>query len=401
MKLTLLIDLDDTLLENDIYKFLPHYLSSLGKHLSAYVDPERMARELMAATGVMAANEKPTRSLEATFDASFYPAIGVQKQDLVPALRDFYENVFPTLQYLTRPRAAASRLVRYLISQGHTIIIATNPLFPIRAIEHRLAWADLPVDRYPFALVSSFEAFHYAKPDPGFLAECLARIGWPSQPVAIIGNSEKDDLVPAKKLGIPGFLVTSAENETDPTSKRGFPDGQGSLEDAIPWIEALEKSAAVPSYDTPEAMVAVLRSTPAVIDTLSQSIPSARWNQPPHPGEWSFTEIICHLRDSDAEINLPRMERILREKNAFIPAVNADVWSSERAYNRQSGPTALAEFADCRMELVRRLRDLSQAEWESPANHAIFGPTTLHELVGFIAQHDRTHVQQAIHAVVG
>jgi hypothetical protein len=34
------------------------------------------------------------------------------------------------------------------------------------------------------------------------------------------------------------------------------------------------------------------------------------------------------------------------------------------------------------------------AEWSRPARHAIFGPTTLQELAGFMAGHDRAHVQQ-------
>jgi len=207
MNLTLLLDLDDTLLENDIYKFLPHYLNALGKHLSHHVAPDHMARELLRATEAMAANNQAGVTLEEAFDEKFYPAIALSKSLLKPPLLEFYENIFPTLSYLTRPVPAAINLVETAMKLGLTVAVATNPLFPIRAIEHRLAWARLPIERFPFSLISSFETFHFAKPNPAFLAECLARLGWPSQPVVMVGNSLSDDLIPAAKLGIPGFLV--------------------------------------------------------------------------------------------------------------------------------------------------------------------------------------------------
>lgn len=50
MALTLLIDLDDTLLVNDIDTFLPAYLKALGKHMTAFVAPELMIQHLLAAT---------------------------------------------------------------------------------------------------------------------------------------------------------------------------------------------------------------------------------------------------------------------------------------------------------------------------------------------------------------
>jgi len=45
------------------------------------------------------------------------------------------------------------------------------------------------------------------------------------------------------------------------------------------------------------------------------------------------------------------------------------------------------------------LMDGLQAEWDRPARHAIFGPTSLQELVGFMAEHDRLHVRQAFEAI--
>jgi len=165
------------------------------------------------------------------------------------------------------------------------------------------------------------------------------------------------------------------------------------------WLQDISSSLSSPEYHQPEAILAVLKSTPAVIDTFGRSISPERWNKPPQSGEWCFTEIICHLRDADKEINLPRLEKILSEENSFIPAVNADAWSETRGYCQEAGEIARAGFMRERGSLIQRLEGLTSEQWETPASHAIFGPTTLRELAAFIAQHDRTHVQQAIKTI--
>lgn len=394
MTLTLLLDLDDTLLDNDIHQFLPHYLKALGIQLSTHVPPDKMARELLAATEGMIQNGYPDQTLEKAFDSRFYPRIGVPKDKLSALLTDFYENRFPELEGLTKPRPAAVDMVRSAFRRGFTVAIATNPLFPLRAIQHRLAWANLPVETYPFTLVTSFEKNHFAKPNPAFYAECMALLGWPEQPAVMVGNSLADDLIPAGILNIPGFwLSSSAEtlSENLPIRSR-----KGSLEQIGPWLEEILASGVQPAFETIPAILAVLKSSPAALDTFSRDFSGEQWNSRPQPGEWCFTEIICHLRDSDREIHLPRMERILAEENVFVSAVNADIWSETRRYCEEDGPRALQGFTDSRIELIRKLENLSPQEWESPARHAIFGPTSLKELMSFIAQHDRTHIQQAL-----
>jgi hypothetical protein len=110
--------------------------------------------------------------------------------------------------------------------------------------------------------------------------------------------------------------------------------------------------------------------------------------------EWSITEIVCHLRDAEVEISLPRLHKVLEEDNPFISAVDADVWAAERNYQAQSGTEAMAAYAEARMETVALLDSLTPEQWQRPARHAVFGPTTLRELVSFTNEHDRLHLKQ-------
>jgi FMN phosphatase YigB (HAD superfamily) len=397
MTLSLLIDLDDTLLSNDIISvFLPAYLKALGKHMNSFVAPDVMIPKLLAATERMIANNDPASSLERVFDQYFYPEIGKTKLELKEVLEQFYDEVYPALNKHTEMRPEAAALIRYAREKGHTVVVATNPLFPRKAILHRLRWAGLDPDVWQFALITTYEYFHYAKPNPAYFAEILAQAGWPDQPTVMIGNSMQEDLLPASQLGLPVFWVSpdAAElpGEFHPLS------ASGNLSDVPAWIERVEAEGLRQTYTTPAALLAVLKSTPAAFDTLSKSLTDRQWKERPNPGEWSLTEIFGHLRDVDREVNIPRMEKIAAQSNPFVPGIDTDPWAEERDYFYQDGRTALKEYIEARSQLIKHLEALPQAGWRLSARHAIFGPTNIQELVSFIATHDRSHIQQGLAA---
>jgi hypothetical protein len=144
-----------------------------------------------------------------------------------------------------------------------------------------------------------------------------------------------------------------------------------------------------------EALINSLQSTPAVLDNLLRTLESDEWTARPRKDEWALTEILCHLRDLDVEVNLPRLETLTLTENPFITAQDTDPWAKERRYIEQDGPTAFRDFVAARIKLLEKLKSLSPEDWQRRGRHTIFGPTDLHELVGFMAEHDRTHIQQA------
>lgn len=118
------------------------------------------------------------------------------------------------------------------------------------------------------------------------------------------------------------------------------------------------------------------------------------WKLRPGATEWSLTEIVCHLRDVDQEVNLPRMHSVIEAENPFISAADTDPWATERDYQSQSGPEALKDFIQVREAICRFLEGQPEAIWRRTARHAIFGPTHLAEMVGWILDHDRIHLEQ-------
>src|SRR3989304_5167623 len=208
-----LLDLDDTLLRNDMAGFLPTYLRSLGEALADLVDPGRLAAEVMAGTRDMLVNQDPRRTLADCFAARFSPALGWNEPDMRPRLQDYYLRVFPELQTLTAPMSGAVELVEALQQAGLELALATNPLFPPLAGEH----------------------------------------------------------------------------------------------------------------------------------------PPARGRRP-GPEEGSAGEILCHRRDVELEVNLPRLQRILTEQDPFLSAVDPDRWAEPRGDRPQAGAGGPARVTQPRME---------------------------------------------------
>lgn len=391
MTLTLLLDLDDTLLDSNMGTFIPAYFEALSGALGKIVSPDVMLPALMGGTRRMMANDDPRLTLREVFDAYFFPKLDMERESLQAAIDIFYDEVFPSLQKLTGPRPEAVELVNWALGQGYRVAISTNPLFPLKAIHHRMRWAGLAPEKYPFSLISSYETFHFTKSTPAYYAECMGQLGWPEEPVLMVGDDEGMDIQPAQAAGLPVFWVRKTASDVD--SSIELP--QGTIADVRPWLEKVDHGELQANWHEPQSLLAILRATPAALAALTCYLPGEKWHCQPKHGEWCLVEIMCHLRDVERDINHPRLKTILTEDNPFIAGVVSDKWVEERKYATQDGKLALAEFTRARIETLEILSGIN-TEWFRPARHAIFGPTMLRELVKFMVEHDQAHIRQAV-----
>jgi len=388
MSITLLIDLDDTLLDTNLEAFVPAYFQALSQHMAGHVPPNTMLRALINGLDLMNENENPTRTLQEVFEDYFYPNLGFSKEELSGVVEGFYDDVFPTLGDHTRIRPDAVAFIEWALSCGFRIAIATDPLMPRKATYHRVRWAGLDPDG--LELISTFDHFHFSKTHPAYYAEVLGRLGWPDGPVLMIGNDVARDLAPAHRLGLATYLI-----DGDSASSPGFEAGRGKLADLRPWLESINLSTLEPSFKSREAIMGIMVSTPAVLRSFSSPLTPEQWRHEPTPEEWALNEIVCHLRDAEREVHHMQLNLLLERPDAFIPRPETGVWASEREYLNENGVAAMSEFATARLENLNKLRNLEDKVWSRKARHAIFGPTDFTEIIGFVADHDRMHIQQA------
>jgi hypothetical protein len=300
------------------------------------------------------------------------------------------------LKALTYQKPDAIQMVKQVIDRGDKVAIATNPLFPRTAIVQRLEWAGLSVEQIPYSLVPSYETFHFAKPNPAYFAEFLGQLGWPKIPVVMVGNDVERDIGAAAQIGLPAFWLT--QNGDSSWTGEGSIPPHGGFDDLHRWLDSSHLEPLLTSFSTSQALLPVLRATPAALTSLL-SKRGDQWSHRPAPNEWSPAEVLCHLRDVDAEVNLPRLQRVIADRNPFLPGQDTDPWAAIREYEKQDGRKALEEFTSLRIEILNILSNLDPDVWDRPARHAIFGPIKLRELVNIIAGHDILHIQQVFKAL--
>lgn len=147
----------------------------------------------------------------------------------------------------------------------------------------------------------------------------------------------------------------------------------------------------------PPPVPELLEELAAFPERLQHGIAAAApldWHYRPMVEDWSLTELVCHLRDVEREVHQPRFQALIAQDNAFIAGADPDRWAAERVYQDEDGAAALAAFAAARQNTLALLQPLSDEMWQRRGRHAFFGPTSMHELLNLIVQHDQAHWEQ-------
>ncbi len=230
MSHALLLDLDDTLLHNSMDDFLPRYFSALMEAVSHLEPPQEFLRALHFATQRMMRNTDPTRTNEQVFWYEFEPMLTVERATIEPVLARFYEEEFPALQGTTERVEGAQALLAAAKEAGWKVAVATNPVFPLRAQQHRIAWAGLEAEGFDF--ITSYENMTSTKPHAPYFSQIADALGVPAAQCVMAGNHLSNDLVGAAEVGMRTFWA----NRYGLADAEFVPDAQGSLDDLRHWL---------------------------------------------------------------------------------------------------------------------------------------------------------------------
>ncbi|HHT46443.1 MAG TPA: HAD family hydrolase [Firmicutes bacterium] len=232
---TLLFDLDGTLLNINMDIFLPQYFQILTQRFPN-LDSDEFITHLLHSTRVMIENKDPRRTNEEVFMQEFIPRIGLPEKELQPILKDFYTNDFGSLGKYTQQEPFAQKIVELCHNKGLEMIIATNPVFPLLAMQHRLKWAGLA--DYPYRLITAYENMHFCKPHREYYEEILHLLARQPSECLMIGNDIEEDLA-AREAGIKTFLVKDHLLDNRKEKLPYTTDYQGYLEDLYRFLKKL------------------------------------------------------------------------------------------------------------------------------------------------------------------
>ncbi|MFX1567064.1 MAG: HAD family hydrolase [Promethearchaeota archaeon] len=222
----ILFDLDNTLIDVDLDKFIPQYLQLLAQSVAHIITPKKFISKILEASKAVEENNGRSTN-EDVYANAFFPLEGHIREEIEPFFDNFYKKDFTELRQYTRKKPEARSVVQTAFDRGYDVVIATTPMLPATAIEQRLEWAD--VADFPYRLITTIENSHATKSLTHLLyyEQILDKIGYPADACLMVGDDEKDMI--AARLGILTFFIE--DKETDFSNHIPEPTYRGALAD--------------------------------------------------------------------------------------------------------------------------------------------------------------------------
>ena len=233
-KSTILFDMDGTLVPFVNEDFLKLYFKGLTKKLAPLgYEPKKTIDDIWAGTAAMYKNDGSRLNCEAFWET--FRARNPELPDAKPLCDDFYVNEFDETKASLREKRDLKPMMNRLKNAGFELILSTNSVFPLTAIKTRLKWVNL--DESDFLLVTNYDNSSFCKPNPKFFTEILENTGKTAGESIVVGNNVKEDILPAKALGITTFWVDDYPENPDEADVSSF--NRGSIAKAEKFLLGL------------------------------------------------------------------------------------------------------------------------------------------------------------------
>lgn len=200
---TILFDLDATLLPMDMDEFVQKYFYEMGTMFHDLIDGRELTKYVMECTELMVKNAEDRRN-EEVFFTRFSELIDGDLAVYQARFDEFYDTRFLNARSATHQSKSMIKAVKLLQAKGYDLVLATNPLFPMKANHHRINWAGFSPD--DFSYIPSFENNTYCKPNLDYYREVLEAINKRPEDCIMVGNDALEDMV-AAKLGVKTYLI--------------------------------------------------------------------------------------------------------------------------------------------------------------------------------------------------
>lgn len=150
------------------------------------------------------------------------------------------------------------------------------------------------------------------------------------------------------------------------------------------------------NYELAQA-VAVLRRTPATLDTLLRDLPEPWLSHNEGPETWSPYDVVGHLIEGEETDWIPRA-RIILEQGESRPFDRFDRFAMFEKSRGKTIAELLDTFARLRAESLRELEmlNLTPELLEKRGTHPVLGVVTMKQLMASWVVHDLGHIRQVV-----
>ncbi|MFX0021021.1 MAG: HAD family hydrolase [Candidatus Hermodarchaeota archaeon] len=223
----ILFDLDKTLLEIDLEKFVQQYLMLLAQSVAPLnIPPKKFISKILEASKAVERNNGHITN-EEVYAKNFFPLEGYSREEIEPYFDEFYKNRFQKLKQFSKQKPEAREIIQTAFDRGYDVVIATMPILPRTAIEQRLEWAGIA--DFPYRLITTIENSCSTKSLTHLIyyEQIVNRLGYTAENCLMVGDEGRDII--AGRLGMKTFLIANNSIKLGPEIPE--PTFKGTLSD--------------------------------------------------------------------------------------------------------------------------------------------------------------------------
>jgi len=201
---TIMFDLDGTLLPMDDEKFRDAYLKSINSFIYGNLGEKNFTKYMLYAIEKMQKDKDGSLTNMQKF-IRYFNEVSTIKYDIFKRYVDeYYIKEFDRLSCNAEKESLVKMTVSVIKKKGYNMILASNALFPKKAIEVRLKWSGLNAGDFSF--IANIDNMHYIKPNLEYYKEILAVNDVNEEACIMVGNDVDEDLI-ASELGVSTFYL--------------------------------------------------------------------------------------------------------------------------------------------------------------------------------------------------
>lgn len=238
----ILFDLDGTLVPMNTDEFTVGYFQDLGKKVDCFgYSMEDFQKIIWSGVKAMVLNDGSRQNRDA-FWAKFSELTGITDEaklrEMDAMCLDFYGNEFKMAKRFVGDNPLAKEAVSLARTKAATVVLASNPLFPMVGHGTRLGYVGLSLD--DFDMATSYETDTFCKPNPQYFTALCDRIGVAPSECLMIGNDEMEDGYAASKAGLDVYICTDS---IIPSKEKPWQGEKGTFADMLKMLEGLLPTA--------------------------------------------------------------------------------------------------------------------------------------------------------------
>ncbi len=142
------------------------------------------------------------------------------------------------------------------------------------------------------------------------------------------------------------------------------------------------------------AVLAQIRSAPAVLETAVATVPRGQYDRSHRAGEWSARETLIHVRNVVVMVYGLRIRRLLFERDPVFADYDEAAFRLEDLARREPIEDLVRMITVEHEQIARLLDGLPSDRWPRAGRHPELGPMSIASLAGQVGPHTEEHAGQ-------